>query len=54
MRSLLIEAGHSDSSIILQTWHSNKNTLNLYHNLKQVEGLRQKKNLLKTNLELEN
>lgn len=54
MTSLLIEAGHSHSSIILRAVNSNTNILTRYHNLRGVKGLRQQHSLFKTNLEPEN
>lgn len=54
MKSLLIEAGHSDSSIISRRGHCNTTKPPRYHNLRWAEGLRQHQSLLKTNLESEN
>lgn len=48
MTSLLVEAGHSDSSIILRTGHSNTTTLARYHNLRGAEGLRQQESLFRS------
>lgn len=45
MTSLLIDAGHTDSSIILRTGHSSATTLARYHNLRGSEGLRQQHSL---------
>lgn len=42
---LLIESGHSYSSIILCTGHFNTTTLSRYHNLHGAGGLRQHQNL---------
>lgn len=41
MTSLLIEAGHFDSSIVLQTGHTSVDTLKRYHNLQDEKGLKQ-------------
>ena len=40
MTSLLIEAGHGDSSIVLRTGNSSVDTLKRYHNLHGAEGLK--------------
>lgn len=48
MISLLIEAGHTDSSIILRTGHTNTNTLARYHHLEGAEGLKQQIDLFKS------
>lgn len=46
MASLLMEAGHTDSSVILRPGHSNSTTIARYHSLKGGKGLRQQLKLL--------
>lgn len=48
MKSLLIDTGHTDSSIILCVCQSNTTTLARYHNLRGKEGLRQQKSLFQS------
>lgn len=45
MTSLLIDAGHTDSSITLWTSHTNTTALVRYHNLFGKDGLRQQNSL---------
>lgn len=48
MTSLLTDAGHTDSSKILHTGHSNTTTLARYHHLRGNEGLRHQESLFQT------
>lgn len=47
MTLLLIEAGNTDSSMISRTGHSSATSLTMKHNLRDAEGLKQKKSNFK-------
>lgn len=44
--TLLVEAGHLDSAILLRTGHRNRQSLKHYQNLQGLEGMRQQNDIL--------